>query len=126
MHAQSAYASILIIQDGFEECLLFPGIESRERYYAFCLLRETMTNCNNDNLVQWEEKWEQESLQIWPSTVSDLFWNPERGHWIRQRRGGTEQSQDNVCGEGAVSPGRAVGFVGRWSSRSKLAEEQGA
>lgn len=34
-----------------------------------------------------------------------------------QVRGGTGQPQGTVCGEAAVSPGRAVGRVGSWEAK---------
>lgn len=74
-----------------------------------------MTHCDNDNLVRWKGKWEQESPQIQPSTVSNLFLEPRER--TLDRHGGTEQSQGNVCGEGDVSPGRAVGLVGSWEAK---------
>lgn len=51
-HAQIACVSLLTMQGGFEGCLLFPGIESKKRCYVFSLLRETVTDCGNDNLVR--------------------------------------------------------------------------
>lgn len=53
-----------------------------------------------------------------------------------QVRGGTGQPRGTVCGEAAVSPGRAVGCVGSWEAkeaggrgagvlRNRSAEEQG-